>query len=141
MRRYLVVANQTLGGEHLIAHMRELVAEEPCHFHVCVPASHADGHATWTEGAANAVARRRLDAALVRFAALDPEVTGEVGDASPLEAIRDCIRADTYDGIVLSTLPSGASRWLRQDLPRRIEKSIPVPMVHVVSDPEPVVAS
>ena len=42
MRRYLVVANQTLGGEHLLDKVRECVAAGPCHFHVLVPASPGD---------------------------------------------------------------------------------------------------
>ena len=42
MRRYLVVANQTLGGEELIAAIQERMAAGPCHFHLLVPATPAD---------------------------------------------------------------------------------------------------
>ena len=41
MRRYLVVANRTLGGGHLLAKVRECLAAGPSEFHVLVPASHA----------------------------------------------------------------------------------------------------
>ena len=41
MRRYLVVANQTLGGEELIAAIQERMAAGPCHFHLLVPATPA----------------------------------------------------------------------------------------------------
>ena len=41
MRRYLVVANQTLGGEELWAAIRERMASGDCHFHLVVPATPA----------------------------------------------------------------------------------------------------
>ena len=42
MRRCLVVANQTLGGDELLACVRERMRAGPCHFHVLVPATPAD---------------------------------------------------------------------------------------------------
>src|SRR5205085_1720350 len=87
MRRYLVVANQTLGGEHLMEQVRECLAAGECSFHILVPASHAAEHMTWTEGEAQATAGRRLEQALTRFAVLGAEADGEVGDESPLRAI------------------------------------------------------
>jgi hypothetical protein len=41
MRRYLVVANQTLGGEELWAAIRERMSGGDCHFHLVVPATPA----------------------------------------------------------------------------------------------------
>src|SRR4029453_9477395 len=41
VRRYLVVANQTLGGEELWEVIRERVARGDCHFHLVVPATPA----------------------------------------------------------------------------------------------------
>jgi hypothetical protein len=42
MRRYLVVANQTLGGQRLLDAVRSRMAAGPCHFHVLVPATPTD---------------------------------------------------------------------------------------------------
>jgi hypothetical protein len=42
VRRCLVVANQTLGGDELLACVRERMRAGPCHFHVLVPATPAD---------------------------------------------------------------------------------------------------
>jgi len=42
VRRCLVVANQTLGGDQLLACVRERMRAGPCHFHVLVPATPAD---------------------------------------------------------------------------------------------------
>jgi hypothetical protein len=41
VRRYLVVANQTLSGDQLIAVIRERMAAGPSHFHLLVPATPA----------------------------------------------------------------------------------------------------
>ena len=38
MRRYLIVANQTLGSGELRAAVRERLGDAPCRFHVVVPA-------------------------------------------------------------------------------------------------------
>jgi GABA permease len=133
MRRYLVVANRTLGGGHLLAKVRECLAAGPCEFHVLVPASHTTKDFTWTEGTDRAAAEARLAEAMARFRAAGAIVTGEVGDAAPLEAIRDVMRRQQFDEIILSTLPPGVSRWLGQDLPHRVEKQFRLPIQHVVA--------
>ena len=136
MRRYLVVANQTLGGRALMAHLRSRVQKGPCSFHVLVPATHPRKQWTWTEGEALAVARRRLADALARFGELGVEVTGEVGNERPVDAIRLALRERPVDEIILSTLPPGPSRWLRQDLPSRVERTFALPVTHVISEEE-----
>jgi GABA permease len=136
MRRYLVVANRTLGGGHLLAEVRECMAAGPSEFHVLVPASHTNKDFTWTEGSDRAAAEARLAEAMARFRAAGATVTGEVGDAAPLEAMRDVMRRLQFDEIILSTLPPGVSRWLGQDLPHRVEKEFKLPVHHVVAAEE-----
>lgn len=131
MRRYLVVANQTLGGGHLLSLLREL-AEKPSTFYVLVPASPPVDH-PWTEAEASAIARRRLEIALERFRKVGLEVTGEVGDARPLQAIDDVLEREPFDEIVLSTLPPRFSRWLKLDLVHRVEAAYRLPVRHVIS--------
>jgi hypothetical protein len=136
VHRYLVVANQTLGGEPIVARIRELARDGPSAFHLVVPATPPTNH-TWTEGETRAQARERLDDALRRFAELDIQAEGEVGDGSPMLAIADAIREHgPFDAIVLSTLPPGPSRWLKLDLPHRAE-SFGLPVVHVVGEAAP----
>jgi cell pole-organizing protein PopZ len=137
VRRYLVVANQTLGGEPLADAVKACLAAGPASFHVVVPATQPRDHAVWTEGEARALAQRRLEAALDRFRTLGAEVDGEVGDERPLEAIADAVREREFDEIILSTLPPGLSRWLRQDLPHRVERQFDLPVRHVIGDAEP----
>jgi hypothetical protein len=133
MRHYLVVANQTLLGDPLVERVKECLAAGPCRFHLVVPATHAPGRTVWTEGHDRAVAAQRLREGLERFRTLGAAVEGEVGDARPLDAIRDVmLHAGPFDEIILSTLPPGLSRWLRQDLPRRIQRTFELPLSTVV---------
>jgi hypothetical protein len=137
-RRYLVVANQTLGGAHLLEKVRQCMAAGPSRFHIVVPATHPREHASWEEGEAKELASKRLSAAMDRFRELGAEVDGEIGAPSPVEAIGDAIRAaGRFDEIILSTLPPGPSRWLRLDLPHRVERAYNLPVTHLVADPQP----
>ena len=138
MARYLIVANQTLGGDLLAERVQKLMAEGPCSFHVVVPATYTKDHAIHIDGEAHAMAEKRLQAALERFRSLGADVTGEVGDASPMLAVRDCLMSGGYDGVLLSTLPPGASRWLKQDLPHRLERTFGVPVAHLTGQYEQV---
>lgn len=137
MPRYLVVANQTLAGRHLVDEVRERMDEdEDARFHVVVPATPPHEQMTWTEGEAEAVARERLDQALFEFRELGADASGEVGAARPMDAIRDALRVSDFDEIILSTLPAGPSRWLRQDLPSRVERTFELPVTHLVAETE-----
>lgn len=135
--RYLVVANQTLGGAPLTERLRACIAEGPCAFHVLVPANVDQEGWIHDDDRDLALAQQRLTQALERFAALGADVTGEVGDVSPVEAIHDVLRRTDFDAIILSTLPPGVSRWLRLDLPSRVERSVSIPVTHVVSEETP----
>jgi hypothetical protein len=134
--RVLVVANRTLGGGQVLEKLRDLEAHGPIEIHVLVPAEPPADH-PYTEGEARRVARERLDAALARFADVGLEATGEVGDEHPTEAINDVlISGETFDTIILSTLPPGISRWLKFDLVNRV-RGFGIPVIHVVGHPEP----
>jgi hypothetical protein len=138
MRRYLVVSNQTLSSEALVEKVRSCRAAGPCQFHVVVPATHVQEHLTWTEGHDRAVARQRLASTLERLREVGAAVDGEVGDARPLDAIADAVRANPrFDEILLFTLPPGVSRWLHQDLPHRVQRHFTVPVTHIVAEPVP----
>jgi len=137
MPRYLIVANQTLAGEPLVSRIRDLARAQPCRFHVVVPATPPRDH-VWTEGEARATARSRLEAAMARFAGLESEFEGEVGDGNPMLAIEDAIRDHgPFDEIVISTLPSGLSKWLKIDLPHRAGAAFGLRVTHVVGGSEP----
>ena len=141
MPRYLVVANQTLGGAALLDLLQRRVAQGQVRLHVLVPATpsstgwHSHDAATDVEAASE-----RLDRALQAFADLGAhEVTGEIGTARVVDGIGDVLRRDAgdpYDEIILSTLPAGPSRWLAMDLPSRIQRVHDVPLTHVEAGAE-----
>lgn len=136
-RRYLVVANQTLCNDALLDTVRERAAGGLASFHIVVPATPPLDSYVWSEEEAHAAARGRLESALGRLSALGVEVTGEVGDLNPVEAVGDALRRRRFDEIVLSTLAPGASRWLGQDLPRRMVRHFSQPLTLVIAAPEP----
>ncbi len=136
MGRYLVVANQTLGGDHLIHAARERMFHEPSEFWVLVPATRP---AYFVESVrvrpgtdAVSLAQQRLDMELQRLHEAGVEADGEVGDQDPFKAISDTLRHKQFDEIILSTLPHGRSRWLRQNLPTQVKK-FGIPVTHLVS--------
>ncbi len=138
MHRYLVVAHQTLDSPELLDELRGRLAHGACTFHLLVPENHGGSGLTWTEGQVRAEARRRLEDARLRFLAEGLAVTGEVGDASPVDAVNAVLRRDgveAYDGVIVSTLPHAISRWLRMDAPTRIQRNVALPVTHVVGHP------
>jgi hypothetical protein len=137
MSRILVVANHTLGGRELANLLRERSQAGGCHIHVVVPAGPDPRGWSHNDTEDRAGAQRRLAAALDAFATLGCPVTGEVGDARPVDAVLDALRREPADEVVLSTLPPGVSRWLRTDLVRRVERAVDVPVTHVIGAAEP----
>jgi hypothetical protein len=133
VRRYLIVANQTLTSPELLAAVRDRLGAPPCRFHVLVPATPLKQQLAWTEGRARTVARDRLEVALAWLHAEGAIATGSIGDADPVLAVLDALPRDQFDEIVVSTLPPGLSRWIRQDLPHRLARRTDVPVCHVVA--------
>ena len=136
MRRYLVVAHQTLVSPELLNECHARHGEGDAAFHLVVPKYLGHG-LVWTEGEVSAAARRRLEEGLTTFAAKGWSATGEVGDTNPVSAVIAALRNNTgepFIGIIVSTLPLGLSRWIRLDVPKRIQKACRVPVQHVVSE-------
>jgi hypothetical protein len=147
-QRILIVANQTVGSEDLAAMVRKRVEAGATELWVLVPATHPRDqsalsiagsgavfplHGATEDVDAYALAERRLQAAQDRFARLGAVVGGEVGDPDPLAAIGDVLARREFDEIIVSTLPTGASHWLRTDLPSRVHRKFKVPVTTVVS--------
>ncbi|KGH45960.1 hypothetical protein IN07_14345 [Modestobacter caceresii] len=140
MRRCLVLANQTLGGSRLLEAIQQRMAARQHEFYVVVPATpvaHQEratvGNGTSTDPA-RAVAAQRLTDTLDQIRGLGAAADGEVGDPDPLQAVRLALRRFAADEVVVSTLRRGVSRWLRADLPSRIERSFGLPVEHVIGE-------
>ena len=133
--RVLVVANETVGGDELLALLgrkAEGVSEEM--LLVC-PALNSRVR-TWMsdEDGARAAAQERLDASLARLGEAGVTARGEIGDGDPLQALEDALRVFPADEIVVSTHPPGRSHWLEQGVVEQARLRFDVPVTHVVVD-------
>jgi len=127
----LMVANVTADSDELLEAMRQLAARGPVSFLLLVPA-------TGGGSAGREAAGRRLDSALARMRAAGLEVDGRIADQDPVVAARDAWDPAAFDEVIVSTLPTDASRWLLVDLPHRVERITGVHVHHVIaSEPKP----
>ena len=135
--RILVVANETVEGEELLAEIRRLVAGRSADIHVVCPALNSKlRHWTSDEDGARVAAQARLDRSLVRLRAAGLVASGEVGDADPVLAVEDALRVFGADEIVLATHPAGRSHWLERGVVDAVRQRFVVPVTHVVVDLE-----
>jgi len=121
----LVVANVTAGADELVEAMRRRAESGPAAFTLLVPA-------TGGGSAGREAAERRLASGLERFRGEGLEVAGVVGDPDPVAAVQEAWDPASFDDIIVSTLPTHASRWMLVDLPHRLERMTGVPVRHVV---------
>jgi hypothetical protein len=143
----LVVANRTVGGAELAAAIAERVAAGPCAFHLLVPVPPtppigiAAGFSAMEAGVVPAlqgpdereVAEDRLRYGLQWMRGLGATVEGEVGDTDAVRAIKHVVSSHEIDEIIISTLPTTISRWLRQDLPQRVRRKFTLPVTVVTA--------
>jgi len=134
-RRILVIANETVGGEELLAILRRKAEGVRAHVLVVCPALNSQVR-TWAsdEDGARAAAQRRLDASLVQLERDGVQAEGAVGDGDPLQAIEDALRTFGADEIVISTHPEGRSNWLERNVVGAARDRFDVPIMHVVVD-------
>jgi cell pole-organizing protein PopZ len=156
MHQYLVVANQTLGGDELLDAIRDRMARGPAEFWVLVPATPSTQlvnefgalsgyfpisaellHAADVEARDQgiALAKANLESELQRLREAGATADGTVGDPDPMKAIENAVAQRRFDEIILSTLPPGVSRWLAMDLPHRVKRKVDVPLT-VITAPE-----
>lgn len=139
MSRHLIVAYQTAGGGALRDAIGALADRDPeSEFTLLVPATHTRHLFTWTEGESRAIAKEKAELAASHLRSAGVRLTRvRVGDPDPFRAVsRELSDHPGYETIVVSTFPAGISRWLRTDLPRRLEKQTGLRVIHVVVEPE-----
>jgi hypothetical protein len=124
----LVIANVTATSPELIEALRERAWRGACKFSLLIPAPSGGS-------AGREAAQSRLDEVLDSLRAQGLEVDGQVGDHDPVVAFDERWDPQAFDEVIVSTLPTGSSRWLAIDLPHRFEKISGVPVAHVVAQP------
>ena len=135
MPNVLVLANETIGGEKLLDAVRERAArDDDVRFHVVVPQTRPRHGNVIYDDAVRDGAQVRVDLALAFMRDEGFAGAGEVGDGDPMNAVKDAIHAHDIDEIIVSTLPSESSGWLRRDLPERLREETGLPIEHVVVD-------
>lgn len=120
--RVLVVAHKTAATPALLDAIRERAARGPAAFTLLVPNSaHGLHKVVDAEDHDAAQAEQVLARALPLLSqAAGSQVEGMIGDPSPMDAIHDAVNVHGFDEIIISTLPTKVSKWLRLDLASKI---------------------
>jgi hypothetical protein len=128
----LVIANETVIGEPLLARIRARAARSPASFLLICPQSdpHQGEHPD---------AERRLRRALALLRAEGIEAHGQIAHPDPFTAAVHAVRDERVDEIIVSTFPGErGSSWLRGNIVERVRKETGLPVEHVVVEPEQV---
>jgi hypothetical protein len=119
----LIVAHRTAATAKLADAVRSRAERGPARFTLLVPRPY------WDPDTEEAEITLELAIPLLDEAA-GGHVEGRVSSEDAFAAVRDELERERYDEVIVSTLPERVSRWLRRDLPRRIEQlGVPVTVV------------
>ena len=131
--RVLVVAHKTAATPPLIDAVRERAQQGPARFTLlCPKAVHGLTRIADPEDAPDDEARDVMALALPLLEeAAGSKVEGLVGVSSPLEAIQDAVNIHGFDEIIISTLQTAVSGWMRMALPHKLNGlGLPVTVVN-----------
>lgn len=134
--KHLLIAHQTASSNALRRHVLSLAEADPdAEFVLVIPATPVDHLRSWTEGEAVRAATEAGDRARAAFEADGISLTDvRIGDGNPVYAIQDAFIGEDFDDVIISTHPSGVSRWLRLDLVAKATRALDVPVIHVESE-------
>jgi hypothetical protein len=122
----LVVANQTVLGEPLLAKIRERAAQSPSGFLIIAPQGDSEG--SYEE------AERRLLRAVMTLRAAGLEVHGQISHPDPYAAVMQTLEDERVNEIIVSTFPHARSGWMRRDLVERLRRDTKLPVDHIEVD-------
>ena len=124
-KNVLVIANETVLGEPLLAKIRERAATGPASFLIMSPQSDP------TAGE-HPEAERRLKRALSQLRGEGIDVHGQVAHPDPYSAAMEAVHDERVDEIVVSTFEPLSSGWLRGHVVERLQKETGLPVEHVI---------
>lgn len=132
-RRILVIANRTCPCPTLL---EEIVRRAGADGEVLIVAPALNSRLrflTDDTDRAERAAEERLTSAVSSLREGGVSAEGAVGDANPVQAAEDAMRAFPADEILLSTFPPGESNWLERDLVDRATERFDVPVTHLTT--------
>jgi hypothetical protein len=121
--RVLVVAHKTAATQPLLDAVAARARRGSCVFTLLVPnAAHGLHKVVDPEDQGAGEARAVIDHAvpLLSDAAGGAPVDAIVGSSDPSVAVQDAINLQGFDEVIISTLPTRVSRWLKLDLPSKV---------------------
>jgi hypothetical protein len=128
-KKVLVIANETVIGEPLLARIRERAARGKASFLIVSPQSDPTR-------AEHPEAERRLRRALASLRGAGIDAHGQVARPDPFEAALEAILEERIDEIIVSTFAPERSPWLRRNLVQRLHNETKLPVEHVVVQTE-----
>lgn len=135
VHRVLVVANETIEGDALLAEIANRTAgrREVEILLVCpaLAGSRLQHLASDIDGP-RADAEARLKRTLAALRSVRPATAGVVGDDDPLTAVRDALATFAANELIVSTHSPEHSRWLERGVIEQIRREIELPLTHVV---------
>ena len=132
MPRVLVVANQTAESDELLGALKARADEGECEFTLLVPATPHGVQWAANMYAGEEEAEEHLSAMVKRLRSIGlPIKEAKVGDPDALAAVQDVCNFGSYDEVIVSTLPLHLSKWLKVDLPHKVEHATGLPVRHV----------
>jgi hypothetical protein len=129
MARILVVANKTAESQDLLDALKAKGTEHE--YVLVVPAGGGALEKAADPDAARDHTQPHLEAALEKMRAEGFTVEGSVGDSDPVAAVQDAANFGTFDEVIISTLPTRASKWMKLDLPSKAQRATGLPVTHV----------
>jgi hypothetical protein len=132
--KLLVIANETIAGENLHRHIRELTGPDGRVIIVAPALSSRLKYVFSDVDKPREAAQVRLDESVELLRQSGLNVEGEVGDASPVRAFEDAVAIYEPDGVLVSTHPEGRSNWLENGVVDKIRSHTELPVEHVVVD-------
>jgi hypothetical protein len=120
--RVLVVAYKTAATQPLLDAVRERAQRGGATFTLLVPTPAPGLHKVVDpEDQGVAGARAVIEQAVPALSeAAGAPVEGIAGSTDPIAAVEDAINLRGFDEVIISTLPSKISHWLRLDLPSKV---------------------
>jgi hypothetical protein len=122
----LVIANETVVGDHLLGKIKERAARGPASFLIVSPQSDP------SQGS-HPDAERRLKRAVAELRGAGIDAHGQVAHPDPFTAAQEAIREERVDEIIVSTFAPERSGWLRRDLVERLRAETGLPVEHVIA--------